>query len=57
MEVGGVQNTMTGILDKQKELDAKVKAVKNSVTVSIVWIPAVFEVVLIRIINVKVFRV
>ncbi|XP_015723123.1 signal transducer and activator of transcription 1-alpha/beta isoform X2 [Coturnix japonica] len=32
MEVGGVQNTMTGILDKQKELDAKVKAVKNSVT-------------------------
>jgi len=36
MEVGGVQNTMTGMLDKQKELDAKVKAVKNSVTVSIV---------------------
>uniref|UniRef100_A0A803YEL7 Signal transducer and activator of transcription n=1 Tax=Meleagris gallopavo TaxID=9103 RepID=A0A803YEL7_MELGA len=32
MEVGGVQNTMTGMLDKQKELDAKVKAVKNSVT-------------------------
>ncbi|NXJ06410.1 STAT1 protein, partial [Odontophorus gujanensis] len=27
-----VQNTMTGMLDKQKELDAKVKAVKNSVT-------------------------
>ncbi|OXB55165.1 hypothetical protein ASZ78_009172 [Callipepla squamata] len=32
MEVGGVQNTVTGMLDKQKELDAKVKAVKNSVT-------------------------
>ncbi|NWX12809.1 STAT1 protein, partial [Aegotheles bennettii] len=32
MEVGSIQNTMIGMLDKQKELDAKVKAVKNSVT-------------------------
>ncbi|NXC38518.1 STAT1 protein, partial [Penelope pileata] len=32
MEVGSLQNTMIGMLDKQKELDAKVKAVKNSVT-------------------------
>ncbi|XP_010188726.1 PREDICTED: signal transducer and activator of transcription 1-alpha/beta-like, partial [Mesitornis unicolor] len=31
MEVGGIQNTVIGMLDKQKELDAKVKAVKNSV--------------------------
>ncbi|NXI96617.1 STAT1 protein, partial [Psophia crepitans] len=31
MEVGSVQNTVIGMLDKQKELDAKVKAVKNSV--------------------------
>ncbi|CAM9131208.1 unnamed protein product, partial [Bubo scandiacus] len=31
MQVGNVQNTMTGMLDKQKELDVKVKAVKNSV--------------------------
>ncbi|NXG16433.1 STAT1 protein, partial [Grallaria varia] len=31
MEVGGVQNTVVGMLDKQKELDAKVKAVKASV--------------------------
>ncbi|KFQ45480.1 Signal transducer and activator of transcription 1, partial [Nestor notabilis] len=31
MEVGNIQNTVTGMLDKQKELDAKVKAVKNSV--------------------------
>ncbi|NWI32183.1 STAT1 protein, partial [Sula dactylatra] len=31
MEVGSLQNTMIGMLDKQKELDAKVKAVKNSV--------------------------
>lgn len=36
MEVGSVQNTVIGMLDKQKELDAKVKAVKNSVIVSIV---------------------
>lgn len=35
MEVGSIQNTMIGMLDKQKELDAKVKAVKNSVVVSI----------------------
>ncbi|NXU48221.1 STAT1 protein, partial [Turnix velox] len=32
MEVGSIQNTVIGMLDKQKELDAKVKAVKNSVT-------------------------
>ncbi|NWI89073.1 STAT1 protein, partial [Pitta sordida] len=32
MEVGGIQNTVVGMLDKQKELDAKVKAVKASVT-------------------------
>ncbi|NWX86411.1 STAT1 protein, partial [Nothoprocta ornata] len=31
MEVGSVQNTVVGMLDKQKELDAKVKAIKNSV--------------------------
>ncbi|NWH75433.1 STAT1 protein, partial [Piaya cayana] len=31
MEVGSVQNTVIGMLDKQKELDVKVKAVKNSV--------------------------
>ncbi|NXM39138.1 STAT1 protein, partial [Gymnorhina tibicen] len=31
MEVGSVQNTVIGMLDKQKELDAKVKAVKSSV--------------------------
>ena len=36
MEVGSIQNTVIGMLDKQKELDAKVKAVKNSVVVSIV---------------------
>lgn len=34
MEVGSIQNTVIGMLDKQKELDAKVKAVKNSVIVS-----------------------
>ncbi|NWI39595.1 STAT1 protein, partial [Picathartes gymnocephalus] len=32
MEVGSVQNTVIGMLDKQKELDAKVRAVKTSVT-------------------------
>ncbi|XP_025903408.1 signal transducer and activator of transcription 1-alpha/beta [Nothoprocta perdicaria] len=32
MEVGSVQNTVVGMLDKQKELDAKVKAIKNSVS-------------------------
>ncbi|NXR67985.1 STAT1 protein, partial [Rhadina sibilatrix] len=32
MEVGSVQNTATGMPDKQKELDAKVRAVKISVT-------------------------
>ncbi|NXA81480.1 STAT1 protein, partial [Thryothorus ludovicianus] len=32
MEVGSVQNTATGMPDKQKELDAKVRAVKSSVT-------------------------
>ncbi|NWT54075.1 STAT1 protein, partial [Erythrocercus mccallii] len=32
MEVGNVQNTATGMPDKQKELDAKVRAVKSSVT-------------------------
>ncbi|XP_063018569.1 signal transducer and activator of transcription 1-alpha/beta isoform X1 [Melospiza melodia melodia] len=32
MEVGNVQNTATGMPDKQKELDAKVRAVKTSVT-------------------------
>ncbi|XP_063255953.1 signal transducer and activator of transcription 1-alpha/beta isoform X1 [Prinia subflava] len=32
MEVGSVQNTVTGMPDKQKELDAKVRAVKSSVT-------------------------
>ncbi|NXE76570.1 STAT1 protein, partial [Cochlearius cochlearius] len=31
MEVGSIQNTVIGMLDKQKELDVKVKAVKNSV--------------------------
>lgn len=36
MEVGSVQNTATGMPDKQKELDAKVRAVKSSVTVSII---------------------
>lgn len=32
MEVGSVQNTVIGMLDKQKELDGKVRAVKSSVT-------------------------
>ncbi|NXM75896.1 STAT1 protein, partial [Serilophus lunatus] len=32
MEVGGMQNTVVGMLDKQKELDGKVRAVKSSVT-------------------------
>ncbi|XP_033371918.1 signal transducer and activator of transcription 1-alpha/beta isoform X4 [Parus major] len=32
MEVGSVQNTATGMPDKHKELDAKVRAVKSSVT-------------------------
>ncbi|NXB64511.1 STAT1 protein, partial [Struthidea cinerea] len=32
MEVGSVQNTVIGMLDKQKELDAKVKGIKSSVT-------------------------
>ncbi|KAL2302533.1 hypothetical protein Nmel_009962 [Mimus melanotis] len=32
MEVGSVQNTAAGMPDKQKELDAKVRAVKSSVT-------------------------
>ncbi|NXU63123.1 STAT1 protein, partial [Horornis vulcanius] len=32
MEVGSVQSTATGMPDKQKELDAKVRAVKSSVT-------------------------
>ncbi|XP_054032990.1 signal transducer and activator of transcription 1-alpha/beta [Dryobates pubescens] len=32
MEVGSAQNTVIGMLDKQKELDAKVRAVKKSVT-------------------------
>ncbi|NXR57013.1 STAT1 protein, partial [Hippolais icterina] len=32
MEVGSVQNTATGMPCKQKELDAKVRAVKSSVT-------------------------
>ncbi|NXW67332.1 STAT1 protein, partial [Hirundo rustica] len=32
MEVGSVQNTATGMPDKQKELDAEVRAVKSSVT-------------------------
>lgn len=36
MEVGGIQNTVIGMLDKQKELDAEVKGVKNRVIVSIV---------------------
>lgn len=36
MEVGSVQNTVIGMLDKQKELDANVKAIKSSVTVSII---------------------
>ncbi|NXI40471.1 STAT1 protein, partial [Galbula dea] len=31
MEMGSVQNTVIGMLDKQRELDAKVKDVKNSV--------------------------
>ncbi|NXX79490.1 STAT1 protein, partial [Urocolius indicus] len=31
MEVGSIQNTVIGMLDKQKKLDVKVKAVKNSV--------------------------
>ncbi|XP_030310474.1 signal transducer and activator of transcription 1-alpha/beta isoform X1 [Calypte anna] len=31
MDVGNVQNTMIGMLDRQKELDAKVMGVKNSV--------------------------
>ncbi|KAM9380613.1 signal transducer and activator of transcription 1-alpha/beta [Phaethornis superciliosus] len=31
MDVGNVQNTVIGMLDRQKELDAKVEAVKNSV--------------------------
>ncbi|NXW40867.1 STAT1 protein, partial [Nyctiprogne leucopyga] len=31
MEVGSIHNTVIGMLDKHKELDAKVKAVKNSV--------------------------
>ncbi|NXW90616.1 STAT1 protein, partial [Alopecoenas beccarii] len=30
-ELGSIQNTVIGMLDKQKELDLKVKAVKNSV--------------------------
>ncbi|NWH88417.1 STAT1 protein, partial [Aegithalos caudatus] len=32
MEVGSIQSTATGMPDKQKELDAKVRAVKSSVT-------------------------
>ncbi|XP_050832948.1 signal transducer and activator of transcription 1-alpha/beta isoform X3 [Serinus canaria] len=32
MEVGNVQNTATGMPDKQKELDAEVRAVKSSVS-------------------------
>ncbi|KAM7049741.1 signal transducer and activator of transcription 1-alpha/beta isoform 2-T2 [Acridotheres tristis] len=32
MEIGSVQNTAAGMPDKQKELDAKVRAVKSSVT-------------------------
>ncbi|NXL24996.1 STAT1 protein, partial [Setophaga kirtlandii] len=32
MEVGSVQNTAAGMPDKQKELDAKVRAVKSDVT-------------------------
>ncbi|NXX48847.1 STAT1 protein, partial [Tricholaema leucomelas] len=32
MEVGSAQNTVIGMLDKQKELDAKVRTVKKSVT-------------------------
>uniref|UniRef100_A0A8B9GKW6 Signal transducer and activator of transcription n=1 Tax=Amazona collaria TaxID=241587 RepID=A0A8B9GKW6_9PSIT len=35
MEVGSIQNTVIGMLDKQKELDAEVKGVKNHVIVSI----------------------
>uniref|UniRef100_A0A8B9GKH2 Signal transducer and activator of transcription n=1 Tax=Amazona collaria TaxID=241587 RepID=A0A8B9GKH2_9PSIT len=31
MEVGSIQNTVIGMLDKQKELDAEVKGVKNHV--------------------------
>ncbi|XP_061313619.1 signal transducer and activator of transcription 1-alpha/beta isoform X3 [Pezoporus flaviventris] len=31
MEVGGIQNTVIGMLDKQKGLDVEVKGVKNSV--------------------------
>ncbi|XP_061232495.1 signal transducer and activator of transcription 1-alpha/beta isoform X3 [Neopsephotus bourkii] len=31
MEVGGIQNTVIGMLDKQKELDGEVKGVKNRV--------------------------
>ncbi|XP_062465990.1 signal transducer and activator of transcription 1-alpha/beta isoform X2 [Pezoporus occidentalis] len=31
MEVGGIQNTVIGMLDKQKELDVEVKGVKNRV--------------------------
>ncbi|XP_071603927.1 signal transducer and activator of transcription 1-alpha/beta isoform X1 [Heliangelus exortis] len=33
MDVGNVQNTMIGMLDRQKELDAKVMDVKNSVAI------------------------
>lgn len=36
MEVGSVQNTAAGMPDKQKELDAKVRAIKSSVTVSMI---------------------
>uniref|UniRef100_A0A8C3V6N3 Signal transducer and activator of transcription n=1 Tax=Catharus ustulatus TaxID=91951 RepID=A0A8C3V6N3_CATUS len=32
MEVGSVQNTAAGMPDKQKELDAKVRAIKSNVT-------------------------
>lgn len=41
MEVGSVQNTAAGMPDKQKELDAKVRAVKSDVTVSITFLSRV----------------
>lgn len=46
MEVGNVQSTATGMPDKQKELDAKVRAVKSSVTVSIIKLFSVVFVVM-----------
>lgn len=36
MEVGSVQNTATGMPDKQKELDTNIRTLKSDVNVSII---------------------